>query len=153
MADVSEMNKGVQILLERMESNPQEFIPTLRDGYPVKWRDILISVEMRVNGGKEYKDQLPFLNDREIKALWEKMQSLQGELFTQRVMDTLLRDAHELEMEELRQLPLLLEELERHSPAELSSLVRQVTNGRPKNQSQNKRLGSSKTTTGKLRYP
>ena len=129
MADASEMNKGVQILLERMESNPQEFIPTLRDGYPAKWRDILLSIEMRVNGGKEYKDRLPFLNDKEIKALWEKMQSLQGELFTKRVMDTLLRDAHELEMEELRQLPLLLEELERHSPSELSSLVQRVTGG------------------------
>ena len=43
MADV-EMNKGVQILLERMSSNPDEFIPTLRDGYPAKWRDILLSV-------------------------------------------------------------------------------------------------------------
>ena len=90
MADV-EMNKGVQILLERMSSNPDEFIPTLRDGYPAKWRDILLSVEMRTNGGKDYKDQLSFLNDKEIKALWEKMQSLQGELFTKRVMDTLLR--------------------------------------------------------------
>ena len=90
MADV-EMNKGVQILLERMSSNPDEFIPTLRDGYPTKWRDILLSVEMRTNGGKEYKDQLSFLSDKEIKALWEKMQSLQGDLFTKRVMDTLLR--------------------------------------------------------------
>lgn len=132
MADASEMNKGVQILLERMESNPQEFIPTLRDGYPAKWRDILLSIEMRVNGGKEYKDRLPFLNDKEIKALWEKMQSLQGELFTKRVMDTLLRDAHELEMEELRQLPLLLEELGNFSSSELSSLSRQVTGGSPK---------------------
>ena len=49
MADV-EMNKGVQILLERMNSNPDEFIPTLRDGYPPKWRDILLSIEMRTNG-------------------------------------------------------------------------------------------------------
>jgi hypothetical protein len=132
MADV-EMNKGVQILLERMSSNPDEFIPTLRDGYPAKWRDILVSVEMRTNGGKDYKDQLSFLNDKEIKALWEKMQSLQGELFTNRVMDTLLRDAHDFErLETMKQLPLLLEELEKHSPAELSSLSRQVTGGRLK---------------------
>lgn len=90
MADV-EMNKGVQILLERMSSNPDEFIPTLRDGYPAKWRDILLSIEMRTNGGKDYKDQLAFLTDKEVKALWEKMQSLRGDLFTKRVMDTLLR--------------------------------------------------------------
>jgi hypothetical protein len=129
MADV-EMNKGVQILLERMSSNPDEFIPTLRDGYPAKWRDILLSVEMRTNGGKEYKDQLSFLSDKEIKALWEKMQSLQGELFTKRVMNTLLRDAHDIE--DMRSLPLLLDEIEKLSPAELSSLTRQVTGGRLK---------------------
>jgi hypothetical protein len=132
MADV-EMNKGVQILLERMSSNPDEFIPTLRDGYPAKWRDILLSVEMRTNGGKDYKDQLSFLNDKEIKALWEKMQSLQGDLFTVRVMDTLLRDAHDYEkLEAMKQLPLLLEELEKYAPAELSSLSNQLTSGRPK---------------------
>ena len=132
MADV-EMNKGVQILLERMSSNPDEFIPTLRDGYPAKWRDILLSIEMRTNGGKEYKDRLPFLSDKEIKALWEKMQSLQGDLFTIRVMDTLLRDAHEYErLEAMEQLPLLLEELEKYAPAELSSLSRQVAGGRLK---------------------
>jgi|TARA_R110002126_G_scaffold81792_2_gene201208 hypothetical protein len=132
MADV-EMNKGVQILLERMSSNPNEFIPTLREGYPAKWRDILISIEMRTNGGKEYKDQLPFLNDKEIKVLWDKMQSLQGELFTKRVMDTLLRDAHDYErFETIKQLPLLLKELEKHSPAELSLLSRRVTGGSPK---------------------
>jgi uncharacterized small protein (DUF1192 family) len=90
MADV-EMNKGVQILLERMSSNPDEFIPSLRDGYPAKWRDVILSVEMRVKGGKDYQDQLPFLSDVEIIALWQKILKLQGELFTKRVMDTLLR--------------------------------------------------------------
>jgi hypothetical protein len=83
MADV-EMNKGVQILLERISSNPNEFIPNVIGEYPAKWREIIMAIQMRVNGGKEYKDQLPFLNDREVKALWEKMQSLQGELFTKR---------------------------------------------------------------------
>jgi len=132
MADV-EMNKGVQILLERMSSNPNEFIPDMFGEYPSKWREIIMAIQMRVNGGKEYKDQLPFLNDREVKALWEKMQSLQGELFTKRVMNTLLRDAHDYEkLEAMKQLPLMLEELEKLSPAELSSLSRQVTGGRLK---------------------
>jgi hypothetical protein len=127
MADV-EMNKGVQILLERMSSNPDEFIPTLRDGYPAKWRDILLSIEMRTNGGKDYKDQLPFLNDKEVKALWEKMQSLQGELFTKRVMDTLLRDAEdELGYSEVVALIEAKAKL-----AELSSGKRQVKSGSPK---------------------
>ena len=93
MDDVSQMNKGVQILLERMSSNPDEFVPDIHGKYPPKWRDIIISVYMRVEGGREYKDQLTFLTHQEIKALWKKMQSLQGELFTKRVMNTLLRDA------------------------------------------------------------
>jgi len=127
MADV-EMNKGVQILLERMSSNPDEFIPTLRDGYPKKWRDILLSVEMRTNGGKDYKDQLSFLNDKEIKTLWDKMQSLQGELFTKRVMNTLLQDAEDgLGYSEVVALIEAKAKL-----AELSSEKRQATSGRPK---------------------
>lgn len=132
MGDASEMNRGVQILLERMESNPQEFIPDLLGQYPPKWRNILMAVECRAIKDKDYKNELPFLSDNEIKALWQKMQSLQGELFTKQVMDTLLRDAHNARMEELRELPLLLEELEKRSPSELSSLVQRVTGGRLK---------------------
>jgi hypothetical protein len=130
MADV-EMNKGVQILLERMSSNPDEFIPDMLGNYPPKWQDILQGVEYRATKHKDYKDALPFLNNKEVQTLWEKMQSLQGELFTKRVMDRLLRDARE-EFDSMRQLPLMLEELEKLSPSELSSLSRQVTGGRLK---------------------
>jgi hypothetical protein len=127
MADV-EMNKGVQILLERMSSNPDEFVPTLRDGYSQKWRNILLSVEMRVNGGKDYRDQLAFLTDKEVKVLWEKMQSLRGDLFTKQVMDTLLKDAHEFDP--VFNLPTYT--VPPPTPAELSSLSRQVAGGSPK---------------------
>lgn len=127
----AEMNKGVQILLERMSSNPDEFIPDMLGEYPPKWRDILQSIEYRATKHKDYKDALPFLSDREVKALWQKVQSLQAELFTKRVMDRLLRDARE-EFDSIKQLPLLLEELEKFSPLELSSLSRQVAGGRLK---------------------
>ena len=90
------MNQGVKILLERMRSNPDEFIPTVHGYYPKKWQDILLAVQMRAEGGKDYQDQLPFLSDEEIKALWGSMQQLQGELFTKKVMNTLLQDATEL---------------------------------------------------------
>jgi RNA processing factor Prp31 len=93
---MKEMNKGVQILLERMRSNPDEFVPDIQGKYHPKWRNIILSVGMRTNGGKDYKDQLPFLSNEEIKALWDGMQQLQGELFTKRVMNTLLMDAEEL---------------------------------------------------------
>jgi hypothetical protein len=128
MDDVSQMNKGVQILLERMSSNPDEFVPDLRNGYPPKWRNILLSVEMRTNGGKDYKDQLSFLNDKEIKALWNGMQQLQGELFTKQVMNTLLRDAEDgLGYSEVIELIEAKAKV-----AELSLLSRQVTGGSPR---------------------
>jgi hypothetical protein len=94
MADV-EMNKGVQILLERMSSNPDEFVPDIQGKYPNKWRNIILSVAMRMQGGKDYHDQLPFLKDEEIKTLWEKLINLQGDLFTKQVMNTLLSESIE----------------------------------------------------------
>ena len=121
------MNQGVQILLERMSSNPDEFVPSLKGGYQHKWRDILISVEMRVNGGKDYKDQLAFLTDKEVKALWEKMQSLRGDLFTKQVMNTLLGES-----EEGRMISLPTTVMPPLTPEELSSLSRQVAGGRLK---------------------
>jgi hypothetical protein len=145
MADV-EMNKGVQILLERMSSNPDEFVPDMMGKYPPKWRNIILSVGMRVQGGKDYQDQLPFLNDKEIKALWQKMQELQGELFTKQVMDTLLRDAVEDNFlyANVATNPYSISTVPNGGtvtlhppttlvpPAELSSLSRQVTGGSPK---------------------
>jgi hypothetical protein len=93
MEDVKPMNKGVLILLERMSSNPEEFVPDVTGLYPPKWRNIILSVEMRVKGGKDYQDQLPFLSDVEIIALWQKILKLQGELFTKKVMNTLLQES------------------------------------------------------------
>jgi len=128
MDDVSQMNKGVQILLERMSSNPDEFVPDIHGKYLPKWRNIILAVYMRVDGGKDYRDHLPFLTDKEIKALHEKMQSLQGDLFTKQVMNILLRDAGDgLGYSEV------IEMLEDKAKlAELSSLSRQVTGGSPR---------------------
>ena len=147
MADV-ELNKGVQILLERMSSNPDEFIPTIHGDYPAKWRNIILAVYMRVDGGKDYRDQLPFLSDKEIKALWEKMQSLQGDLFTKRVMNILLSESVEdnflyantssattivpLQALTTTELRATLNNLSPIQKEELSSLSRQVTGGSPK---------------------
>ena len=86
------MNQGVQILLNRMDSHPDEFIPTLNGTYPHKWRMLLQKIDMRVKGGKDYDDQLQFLSDAEITALYNKMQSIRGDLFTKEVMATLLVD-------------------------------------------------------------
>lgn len=86
------MNQGVQILLNRMDSHPDEFIPTLNGTYPPKWRALLHKIDMRIKDGKDYADQLQFLSDEEITTLYNKMQSIRGDLFTKEVMATLLVD-------------------------------------------------------------
>ena len=145
MADV-ELNKGVQILLERMRSNPDEFIPTVHGYYPKKWQDILLAVQMRAEGGKDYRDQLPFLSDKEVKALWDGMQQLQGDLFTKKVMNTLLSESVEDNFPYANvsapttiapppttaELRAMLNNLSPRQQEELSSLSRQVAGGSSK---------------------
>ena len=97
------MNKGVMILLERMDSNPEEFLPTEPYGTPpIKWRKILDALQTRANQtnlnpsgvGSIYVD-LPFLNDEDISALYLKFNTIRGNSFTKEVMATLLSDGHD----------------------------------------------------------
>ena len=84
------MNKGVQILLERVKSNPEEFTPDITGRYPDKWRVVLQQVEGRAND--KACRYLDFLSDAEIAELWRAMQDVRGDQFTKQVMNTLLRD-------------------------------------------------------------
>jgi hypothetical protein len=86
-----EMNKGVQILLERIKSNPEEFIPDIAGRYPDKWRNILQQVEARATG--DVLKYLDFLNDTEIAELWQALLQVRRDQFTKQVMNTLLRDS------------------------------------------------------------
>lgn len=92
------MNKGVEILLERMNSNPDEF-----EGNSLvasKWRDITEKVYQRVAvihgeaGTDDYwKHQLDFLSDEEVLAIHNKLVSIRADEFTRDVMGRLLADA------------------------------------------------------------
>ena len=93
------MNKGVEILLERIDSTPEEF------GYddPLfsrKWRDITERVEQRYQAiignpdtPRHYAYQLDFLEDEEITTLHNKLKALRAEEFTKDVMGRLLAGA------------------------------------------------------------
>jgi hypothetical protein len=92
------MNKGVQILLDRMDSNPDEFEQDPLLGR--KWRDIIEKVFQRVlaiNGDPDvevyYKHQLEFLSDEEVLAVYAKFKSIRADEFTRDVMARLLADA------------------------------------------------------------
>ena len=80
-----ELNQGVQILLARMDSNPEEFT-TVRG----KWDWVMEGVNRRV-AGKD-KDVLAYLTNEEAQALYDKMQVLARDGFTRNVMATLLPD-------------------------------------------------------------
>ncbi len=56
---------GVELLLKRMESNPEEFAP-----HSGKWKDITNSIEQYGRGGAP--SDLTFLTEHERSTLWEK---------------------------------------------------------------------------------
>ena len=89
-----EMNKGVQILLERMRSNPAEFAPDMRGEYPPKWRKIIQLIQYRIQ--EKNAGGLDFLSDAEVQELWRAMLKVRGDLFTKQIMNTLLQDSEEL---------------------------------------------------------
>jgi hypothetical protein len=96
------MNQGIEILIARMDSNPEEFVPDVIGNYPAKWRQTLLKIEHRIRTkgylpveNEVFVTELPFLKEEEIQAMWDKMQSIQADLFTKQVMNTLLQDATE----------------------------------------------------------
>jgi hypothetical protein len=81
-------NKGVEILLNRMKSHPEEFIDDLR------WGWVIIPLLDRVNGvvstTHHPRTPLAFLSDEEINSLYDAYMALQGGAFSKRVMRELL---------------------------------------------------------------
>jgi hypothetical protein len=70
------MNQGVEILLARIDSNPEEFLLSSR-----KWG------WLGVDGVKP-----PYLTAAEWTALQVKVQTIRANEFTERVMETLLQE-------------------------------------------------------------
>jgi len=92
------MNQGVQILLDRMDTNPEEF----EEHRDTKWGDIVQAVHARVKEkteGKDYGNPLPFLSDAEVNALYDKLEDVRRENFTADVLRR-LADAPNLEAQE-----------------------------------------------------
>jgi hypothetical protein len=74
------MNKGIEILLERMKSNPEEFVPEYEGG-TTKWNSIMASYRGFLN-----KEELEVFDEAHKKMVFNHMQ----EKFTQVVMKELL---------------------------------------------------------------
>lgn len=97
------MNHGVQILLERMDTNPEEFEEAFGLGGG-KWTDIIGAVTARTKEKKEgmdYGKPLPFLTDSEVNALYEKLEDVRRENFTADILRRLADAPQEREQTEL----------------------------------------------------
>lgn len=94
------MNDGVRILLERMETHPQEF----NNGIHQKWGEIISDVVQRARG---MANPIPFLNDDEVRALYDKLTDLERNEFTAKVLRTLADTPEELEQFNLPYMPAI----------------------------------------------
>ena len=92
------MNQGVQILLDRMDTNPEEF-----DDYSGKWGDIIGAVHARksIPEGHSKDAPLPFLTDPEVNALYDKLEDVRRENFTSDVLRRLADTPKEIVQQEL----------------------------------------------------
>jgi hypothetical protein len=90
------MNRGVQIILNRMESNPDEFTKGHSINNPGRWDWLLAQITRRVEhchrSDSNYRIELPFLSNDEVDTLYDKFMSIQGDAFTHRIMRELLEE-------------------------------------------------------------
>lgn len=96
------MNKGIEILLARMESNPEEF---LGDG---KWARVVHAVANR-NAGVDTLDistpsWLYWLSDEDVAAFMAGMAKIHADDFTKYVMEALLVEPKKAEAETFPEL-------------------------------------------------
>lgn len=93
---------GVKILLQRMETNPEEFYKELITGEYAstknpKWHDIMHSIMMTKIEGKKILYAL-YLNDEETDALFEGYKKIRRKAFDDSVMRELLVTEDEKEL-------------------------------------------------------
>jgi hypothetical protein len=95
------VNQGVELLLQRMDSHPEEFNTHNPDKrVREKWHWVTGPIKTRMDFMNRNPDDDPvmhfeslgFLTDREILMLHDKYMSIQGDSFSRRVMATLLTD-------------------------------------------------------------
>ena len=91
-------NKGVQMLINRMDSHPDEFTHR-KSLHPGRWDWVLEQIIRRVEhkhaNTDNYRIELPFLTNEEVDALYDKFMSIQGDAFTHRIMRELLEDGED----------------------------------------------------------
>ena len=90
------MNQGFEIIMKRMDSNPDEF-QIRHTGEICKWSWVIgdLSQRMRVLSGSTPKltvSPLAFMDDAEVIMVYTKLMTIQGQAFTERVLRTALEE-------------------------------------------------------------
>jgi hypothetical protein len=86
------MNRGVEVLLKRMESTPEEF--QNQKSSVIKWGWVIQAVIRRAQSGyPTHTADLPFLPDDEVRMIYDKWLELQAGWFTEEVLKTLLANS------------------------------------------------------------
>ena len=93
-----EFSAGVNILLQRMETHPEEFYvvqsKTTLTRDP-KWYTVMTSV-MQVKFNESARGEASYLTDAEVDALWEGYRKIRRKAFDDYVMDTVLNPEQKL---------------------------------------------------------
>ena len=86
---------GVKILLERMDTNPEEFIAPINTIKGAKWSNLISAVIAR-KLEKDVRGDGNFLTDAEVDAVFEKYKVLRRKAFDDHVMREVLGADEEL---------------------------------------------------------
>jgi hypothetical protein len=87
-AEQVELSDGVALLLQRMESHPEEF----KDPALGKWNHVLSVVEERIFNPQGKRRAEPWMSDEEVRAIWSGYTKLKQKSFHSFVMKKLLDD-------------------------------------------------------------
>ncbi len=91
------LSEGVALLVQRMESHPEEFTHGNR-----KWEHVLGVVEERIFNPQGMRRAEPWMTDEEIRAIWGGYQKVKQKSFHDFVMKKLLDDSEEEDLWALR---------------------------------------------------
>jgi hypothetical protein len=95
-----EFSAGVNILLQRMETHPEEFfVKELSVGRDPKWHNVMTSV-MQVRAKENPRGAAAYLTDAEVEALWEGYRKIRRKAFDDHVLDAVLNPEPKLSSSE-----------------------------------------------------
>ncbi len=95
------LSEGVALLVQRMESHPEEFTHGSR-----KWEHVLGVVEERIFNPQGMRRAEPWMTDDEVRAIWGGYQKAKQKSFHDFVMKKLLNDKEGEEEEYVGQAAL-----------------------------------------------